>query len=87
MTARKVATAEAPTLAEIRTWPATVSVPKAATALGCSRAQLYVLIRTGRSPVRTLSLGESRVVVVTASLARVLNGETEPAAYRERLSA
>lgn len=61
----------APTLADVRSWPATVAVPKAATALGCSKSQLYDLIRRGEAPVRTLSYGR-RHVVVTASLIRLL---------------
>jgi predicted DNA-binding transcriptional regulator AlpA len=61
----------APTLADVRTWPATVPVPQAAKALGCSRSQLYELIKTDSAPVRTLSYGR-RHVVITASLIRVL---------------
>jgi predicted DNA-binding transcriptional regulator AlpA len=64
----------APTLAEIRKWPATVSVPQTATALGCSRSQLYELIKRGEAPVKTLSYGR-RHVVVTASLVRLLEGD------------
>lgn len=69
----------APTLAEIREWPATVTVPRAATALGCSQSQLYDLIKSGRSPVKTIPLG-TRVVVITADLVRVLSGERQGAA-------
>ncbi|MFF4308521.1 DNA-binding protein [Streptomyces sp. NPDC001507] len=61
----------APTLAEIREWPATVSTAQAATALGCSRSWLYARVKRGDAPVRTLAHGR-RVVVVTASLVRVL---------------
>lgn len=61
----------APTLAEVRTWPAVVSVEQAATALGCSRSWLYEQVKRGDAPVRTLTHGR-RVVVVTASLVRVL---------------
>lgn len=60
-----------PTLADVRKWPATVAVPKAATALGCSKSQLYELIKRGEAPVRTLSYGR-RHVVITASLVRLL---------------
>lgn len=60
-----------PTLAQVRKWPATVSVPQAATALGCSKSQLYELIKRGEAPVRTLSFGR-RYVVITASLVSVL---------------
>lgn len=61
----------APTLAEIRGWPATVNVPCAALALGCSKSQLYELIKRGEAPVRTLSFG-ARHVVITASLVALL---------------
>ncbi|MFF3690687.1 helix-turn-helix domain-containing protein [Streptomyces sp. NPDC002187] len=61
----------APRLSDVRKWPATVSVPQAATALGCSRSQLYELIKRGESPVRTLSYGR-RIVVITHDLVRVL---------------
>jgi len=60
-----------PTLAEVKKWPATVSVPQAAPALGCSRSQLYELIKRGEAPVRTLSYGR-RHVVITASLVALL---------------
>ncbi|MEU5097593.1 DNA-binding protein [Streptomyces sp. NPDC020996] len=62
---------EQPTLAEVKKWPATVNVPRAALALGCSRSQLYELIKRGEAPVRTLSFG-SRHVVITASLVALL---------------
>jgi hypothetical protein len=61
----------APTLEEVRKWPATVEVTKAASALGCSRSQLYAQIKRGDSPVRVLSFG-TRVRVVTASLVNLL---------------
>ncbi|WJV47644.1 DNA-binding protein [Streptomyces flavofungini] len=62
-----------PTLAEIRKWPATVGVPQAATAIGCSQSQLYALIKRGEAPVKTLSYGR-RHVVITASLVALLEG-------------
>lgn len=62
-----------PTLSEVRKWPATVNVPRAALALGCSRSHLYELIKRGQAPVRTLSFG-SRHVVITASLVALLEG-------------
>lgn len=61
----------APTLAEVRGWPATVDVAQAATALGISRAQLYEEIRCGDAPVRVLRFS-SRIRVVTASLVALL---------------
>lgn len=60
-----------PTLNEVRSWPATVDVPLAASALGCSRSQLYDLIKRGKAPVRTLPFGR-RYVVVTQSLVTLL---------------
>lgn len=68
MAAKKV---EPPTLAEVKKWPATVEVPRAALALGCSRSQLYELIKRGEAPVTVLSFG-ARHRVVTASLVRLL---------------
>ena len=61
----------APTLAEVRRWPAVVPITQAAPAIGCSRSQLYELIKRGQAPVKTLSYGR-RHVVVTASLIALL---------------
>ncbi|WP_435270615.1 helix-turn-helix transcriptional regulator [Streptomyces sp. 1222.5] len=63
----------APTLDQIRSWPATVDVSRAAAALGCSKSHLYELIKRGEAPVRVLPLG-GRHRVVTASLVRLLEG-------------
>jgi hypothetical protein len=63
--------AEVPTLEEVRTWPATVSVPMAAKALGISKSYLHGLIKRGESPVKVLPL-EGRNRVVTAALVRLL---------------
>lgn len=60
-----------PTLSDIRSWPATVDVPQAALALGCSRSHLYDLIKRGEAPVKTLPFGR-RHVVVTQSLVTLL---------------
>ncbi|WP_060902766.1 hypothetical protein [Streptomyces europaeiscabiei] len=68
-----------PTLADIRKWPATVSIPKAATALGCSARHLQDRVRRGDCPVKTLPFG-NRNVVITADLLRVLSGEDQAAA-------
>jgi hypothetical protein len=62
------------TLREIRdTWPPTVPVAKGARALGIGRATLYEAIRTGSSPVKTITV-RRRIVVLTADLIRVLEG-------------
>lgn len=60
-----------PTLDEIRGWPATVSVPQAATALGVSKSYLHELIKRGESPVKVLPL-DGRHRVITASLVQLL---------------
>ena len=64
--------ATAPTLEEIRAWPAAVSVPRAATALGISRSHAYELVQHGHLPAKTIRAG-SRYVVVTADLVRLLS--------------
>lgn len=61
----------APTLDEIRSWPATVGVPEAARAIGVSKSHLYELVKRGEAPVRVLSFG-TRHRVVTASIVRLL---------------
>lgn len=68
-----------PTLAEIRKWPATVSVADAARAIGCSRSHLYERVKRGDSPVKTIPVG-TRHVIITADLVRLLSGETGGAA-------
>ncbi|MFD8967721.1 DNA-binding protein [Streptomyces sp. NPDC059568] len=75
-----------PTLTEVRSWPATVSVQQAARALGCGKSKLYDLIARGEAPVRTLSF-DKRVVVITASLVGVLSGDAAPVTSGELLSA
>ncbi|WP_406306274.1 helix-turn-helix domain-containing protein [Streptomyces sp. NBC_00885] len=69
-------TLDVPTLAEVRKWPATATVPQAARALRISKSHLYELIRRGESPVKTLSFGR-RSVVITADLVRLLSGEEQ----------
>lgn len=60
-----------PTLDEIRQWPATVSVPKAASALGISPRMAYVMVARGDFPARVLPFGTTRRIV-TASLVALL---------------
>lgn len=64
--------AATPTLAEVRKWPATVSVPQAATALGVSKSHLHALIKRDDAPVKVLAFGRC-YRVVTADLVRVLS--------------
>lgn len=61
----------APTLDEIRDWPATHGVPQTGAALGWSTSWCYQLIATGDFPVRTIKV-RGRVRVVTASLIALL---------------
>lgn len=65
-----------PTLAEIRQWPATVDVQRAASALGISKSHLYELIKQGNAPVRTLPF-DAPIRVITASLLDVLGVQPE----------
>lgn len=67
-----------PTLADVRKWPATVSVTEAARAIGCSKSHLHDRIKRGDCPVKTIPLG-ARHVVITADLVRVLSGEAAEA--------
>ena len=62
-----------PTLSEIEDWPATITVPRAAEALGISQSWAYQLIAQDEFPCRVLKLGaRSRIRVVTASLVSLL---------------
>lgn len=67
-----VITPKGPTLAEVRAWPATVSVGEAAAALGISQAHAYDLIKTGEFPAKALSVGR-RLRVTTSSILAVLD--------------
>ncbi|MFF3377184.1 helix-turn-helix transcriptional regulator [Streptomyces sp. NPDC002680] len=69
-----------PTLADVRKWPATVSVTDAARAIGCSRSHLYERVKRGDSPVKTIAVGARSHVVITADLIRLLSGEVQEAA-------
>jgi hypothetical protein len=63
----------APTLDDIRGWPATVAVHPACRALGISTSWGYQLIAAGEFPCRVIPIrGRSRVV--TASLIELLEG-------------
>lgn len=61
-----------PTLHEIMSWPATVSIARACAALGVSRSHGYELAARDQFPVRLIRVG-SRLVVVTAELVRALS--------------
>lgn len=64
----------APTLAEIRGWPATVDPATGGAAFGISRSYAYELIRRGEFPAKVLRVGgKSRIV--TASILAALDVE------------
>jgi excisionase family DNA binding protein len=65
-----------PTLDEIRSWPATVGLATAASALGISRSYAYELARRGELPCTVLPVG-SRLRVVTSSLLPKLDDERQ----------
>ncbi|OBF70421.1 DNA-binding protein [Mycobacterium sp. 852002-51613_SCH5001154] len=62
----------APTLDELRSGPATLSIEQAARYLGVSRAYGYAMAREGRLP--TIKLGERRVRVPALALLKLLEG-------------
>ncbi|WP_214365633.1 DNA-binding protein [Pseudonocardia sp. H11422] len=61
----------APTLDEIRAWPATVDIPRACTPFGISRSFGYELAARGEFPARVIKVG-GRLRVVTASIVAAL---------------
>lgn len=65
---------KAPTLAQVRGWPAAVDVPAAALALRMSRSTAYEAIRTGDFPAKVLTV-RGRHRVITASLIRILEDD------------
>jgi hypothetical protein len=67
------------TVAQVRRWPPTVDVSKAAPALGISRATAYAAIASGQFPVKTIRVS-SRLRVLTADLVSVLEGTGHQAA-------
>jgi hypothetical protein len=62
----------APTLDEIRQWPAAVSIALASSAYGISRSHGFELARRGEFPARVIRAG-GRYVVVTADIVRGLS--------------
>ena len=67
-------TAAGPTLDDIRSWPATVSIPMANTAIGLSASHGYALAKRGEYPARVLKVG-GRYRVITASVVALLSDE------------
>lgn len=68
-----------PRLEEVRTWPATVSVPTACRPLGISTSHGYALVARDEFPARVIRAGNC-YRVVTASLVRTLADEPSDAA-------
>lgn len=69
----------APTLTEVRGWPAAVDLPDACKALGISRAHGYAAAKRGEFPARVITVGR-RFKVVTADLLALLDAPTAGAA-------
>ncbi|MGW4545504.1 helix-turn-helix transcriptional regulator [Streptomyces violaceorubidus] len=65
---------EPATLAEVRTWPALVSLAVAARALGTGTSTAYRLYHTGQLPVPVLRVA-GRLRVRTADLVRYLEAD------------
>lgn len=65
----------APTVEDIRAWPATVDVRTACTVYGISGSHGYELVRRGEFPARVIRLGR-RTRVITASILATLGEET-----------
>jgi hypothetical protein len=64
----------APTLDEIRSWPATVGVKQSNRAAGISDSHGYDLISRGEYPFKTLKCGTT-IRVLTASIIKVLSAD------------
>lgn len=85
MSSEQTHAASAPTLAEIRSWPATVDVRRACQAIGISGAWGYELLARGEFPCRVIKI-RSRTRVVTASLLALLETGVADAPGTERLA-
>ena len=64
--------ASAPTLEQIKRWPATVPVPQACAAFGISKSYGYELAARGEFPARLIKRGRL-IRVVTASIVAALD--------------
>lgn len=79
MSKNTVARPKGPTLDELRTWPASVSVEDSALALGVSKAHAYACIKTGTFPAQVLPVG-GRIRVITSTIIAVLQGDVRETA-------
>lgn len=64
--------AEPPTLDEIKTWPATVGIPRAGSSVLLSRSRSYELAKAGKFPFKTIQVG-STLRVLTSDILAVLD--------------
>lgn len=78
MSSRSEVTDAAPTLDEVRTWPAMVGIPAAARVFLLSETHGYNLARRGEFPARVLKIG-GRYRVVTASIIAALADDSQAA--------
>jgi hypothetical protein len=74
-----VITRKAPTLAEIKEWPATCSVVSAGAALGLGRNHTYELIKLGEFPLRILQIGKRYRCITSQLVALLESPETSTA--------
>ncbi len=65
------------TYAEIRAWPAVVSLARAAAALGVSRTTAYKMVAASEFPARCFRVG-GQWKVSTESILSVLGADTTP---------
>ena len=72
-----------PTLAQVRKWPATVSIAEASEALGYSTAWGYELAAAGEFPCQVLTV-KNRKRVITASLLELLGDKSDNPAQTAR---
>lgn len=61
------------TVEEIKTWPVTIGVQQAATALGISRSAAHRHIQEGIFPLKTVKVGKT-YKILTVSLIQFLEG-------------
>lgn len=74
LAAAQAAAAQAPTLDDIKSWPATVPVPQACKAFQISKSYGYELAARNEFPARVIKLGRS-TRIVTASIVAALEAD------------
>ncbi len=70
---------DAPTLDDIRSWPATVDLATGGRPFGISRSYAYELAKRGEFPAKVIQVG-GKARVVTASILAILSAESRETA-------